>query len=87
MGTGAEVEPASGPSLPGTCMMEFLDTDPYYPTMDSATSKMKTDGSVMLSRGPKQSEMNQCLILTPRWKVRGRDDSTAALTSTLELRT
>lgn len=58
-GLGAEVEPASGPTLQGTSIMEPLDTDPYYSRMDSATSKMKIAGSIMLSHGSKQSEMHQ----------------------------
>lgn len=40
----------------------------------------------MLSPGPNQSEMHQCLTLTQRWEARGRDDSTFVLTSILELK-
>ena len=65
-GQVAEVEPASGPSVPGLRIMEPLDTDPYYSKMSSATSKMKIAIIVMLSYGPKQSEMHQCLALTQK---------------------
>lgn len=80
------MESASGPSLSGMNVMEPLDTDPCYSKMDSEASKVKTAGSIMLSPGPNQSEMHQCLTLTQRWKARGRDDSTFALTSILELK-
>lgn len=59
------------------------------PPMDSATPKIKVDGSIMLFTVQSRVRCTSAhppppRPVTQRWEVQGRDDSTSALTSTLE---